>query len=237
MGLFSGADAMIQDRALPLPAPWPLSAPRTGQSASFDALAIRAADVILAASALIFFAPLMILIGITVLLTSPGPLHFSQQRLGRGGRIFHCLKFRTMVVDAPQRLAALLADDPEARISWDRDHKLKNDPRITLVGGFLRRSSLDELPQLLNVLRGDMSLVGPRPITLAEAARYGRYISEYLSVVPGITGLWQISGRNDLSYRRRVALDVAFARSRSIGLYLKIAVRTVPAVFLARGSY
>ena len=142
-----------------------------------------------------------------------------------------------MGVDAPDRLAAVLAEDPEARACWERDHKLKNDPRITPIGGFLRRSSLDELPQLINVLRGDMSIVGPRPITMVEAERYGRYIVEYVSVAPGITGLWQISGRNDVSYRRRVALDVAFARSRSLPLYVKIAVMTVPAVLFARGSY
>jgi exopolysaccharide production protein ExoY len=142
-----------------------------------------------------------------------------------------------MAVDAEARLSELLKNDPVARLEWDRDHKLKNDPRITPIGNFLRKSSLDELPQLFNVLIGEMSLVGPRPIVIGEVARYGRYFQQYCSVRPGITGLWQISGRNDVTYRRRVAMDVTYARAQSYGLNMRILVGTVPSVLFARGSY
>jgi lipopolysaccharide/colanic/teichoic acid biosynthesis glycosyltransferase len=197
---------------------------------------MRAIDVMGASLALVFFAPVLIAIMLAMLAGDRGPVLFSHERIGRDGRRFGCLKFRTMVTDADTRLTELLATSPEARIAWLRDHKLPNDPRITLVGRFLRISSLDELPQFWNVLIGDMSLVGPRPITHSETHRYGRYLAHYLSVRPGITGLWQISGRNDVSYRRRVAMDVTFARTQSFSLYLRILVFTIPAVLSARGS-
>jgi lipopolysaccharide/colanic/teichoic acid biosynthesis glycosyltransferase len=203
---------------------------------SSDALT-RTVDVVLVTIACLFFLPLILLIAALVLATDPGPIVFAQRRLGRGGRYFWCYKFRSMVVDSEERLRAHLATDPMARLEWERDHKLRNDPRITWLGVFLRKSSLDELPQLFNVLRGDMSLVGPRPIVDAEIRRYGRYFEHYCSVRPGITGLWQISGRNDVSYRRRVALDVAFSRSRSVSLHIKILAGTVPVVLLRKGSY
>ena len=142
-----------------------------------------------------------------------------------------------MAIDAEERLAELLARDPIARAEWARDHKLRDDPRATPLGVFLRRSSLDELPQLFNVLQGTMSLVGPRPIVDAEIARYGKRFQHYCAVKPGITGLWQVSGRNDVSYRTRVALDCIYAKSRSPGLYLWIVVVTIPAVLLRKGSY
>jgi len=143
-----------------------------------------------------------------------------------------------MVVDSDARLQTLLAIDPEARREWELDRKLRNDPRITGVGNFLRKSSLDELPQLINVRRGEMSLVGPRPIVGAEISRYGHRFSDYCAVRPGITGLWQISGRSDVDYRRRVAMDVVYARRRPrTGLYLYILVMTAPAVLLRRGAY
>ena len=164
------------------------------------------------------------------------PALFSHGRLGEGGRRFKCLKFRSMRTDADERLHQLLASDPQARIEWARDHKLRQDPRITPLGVFLRRSSLDELPQFLNVLRGEMSLVGPRPIVEAEIPRYGHYFGHYCANKPGITGLWQISGRNDVGYRRRVAMDVIYARRRSLGLYLWILLATAPAVLLRRGA-
>jgi lipopolysaccharide/colanic/teichoic acid biosynthesis glycosyltransferase len=187
--------------------------------------------------ALLFFLPLMILVALAVFAADPGPVIFAQRRIGRGGRHFWCLKFRTMVVDADQRITDLLATDPQARIEWERDRKLRHDPRITAIGGFLRKSSLDELPQLINVVRGDMSLVGPRPIVDAEAGRYGRYFGHYCRVRPGITGLWQISGRNDVSYRRRVAFDVTYSRSRSLLFDTRILFATIPSVLKARGSY
>ena len=203
----------------------------------WSARVMRLTDIFFALAALAFFAPLLVLIASLVLLTSRGGVFFGQQRIGYGGRTFTCYKFRSMVVDAEQRLNDLLGSDAEARREWQRDHKLRRDPRITPIGGFLRRSSLDELPQFLNVLRGDMSLVGPRPIVAGEIPRYGRYLGHYASVKPGITGLWQVSGRSNTSYRRRVAIDVAYARAKSLRLDLGILLATVPAVLGARGSY
>ena len=197
---------------------------------------IRACDILLSAGGLIVLAPVMFVIGLLVRLTAPGPVFFAQRRVGAGGRIFDCYKFRTMRVDAEARLQELLAASPAAREEWESSHKLRNDPRIVGMGRFLRQSSLDELPQLWNVLRGDMSLVGPRPIVMAEVPRYGRYFAEYCSVRPGITGLWQISARNNCSYRRRVAYDVRYSRGVSLYLYLRILVMTVPGVLLVRGT-
>jgi exopolysaccharide production protein ExoY len=142
-----------------------------------------------------------------------------------------------MVIDADARLKDLLERDPQARAEWEADHKLRNDPRITRIGHFLRKSSLDELPQFFNVLMGEMSLVGPRPIVADEIVKYGRYFANYCRVRPGITGLWQISGRNDVSYRRRVAMDIAYVRSKSLALDMSILLLTVPRVVARRGSY
>lgn len=202
-----------------------------------DAAATRAIDIVGSLGALIFFLPLLCFIAALVRVTSRGSIFFGQRRIGRGGRMFTCYKFRSMVVDAEQRLQELLANDPEAQREWLRDHKLRRDPRITRIGNFLRRSSLDELPQFLNVLRGEMSLVGPRPIVVGEISRYGRYLGSYASVKPGLTGLWQVSGRSNTSYRRRVAMDVAYARAKSLRLDMTILLATVPAVMGARGSY
>jgi exopolysaccharide production protein ExoY len=186
---------------------------------------------------LVFVAPLMITIGICVLLHDGGPMFFVHRRVGRDGIAFPCLKFRSMATDAQGRLERLLATDAQARREWEADHKLRVDPRVTGIGDFLRRSSLDELPQLFNVVRGEMSLVGPRPVVQAEAAKYGRRFDSYCSVRPGITGLWQVSGRNDVCYRERVALDVLYARRKSLALDAGILLRTVPVVLLRRGSY
>lgn len=197
----------------------------------------RLLDIVLATLALVFLAPLLGVVAVAVWLQDGGSCIYAQSRVGRGGETFKCLKFRSMLVDADKRLAELLATDPQARAEWDRDHKLRQDPRITALGSFLRRSSVDEIPQLVNVIRGEMSLVGPRPIVAAEVRRYGHYFRDYCSVTPGITGLWQVSGRNDVSYRRRVALDVTYARNKSLMLDLKILLATIPAVLLRRGSY
>lgn len=199
--------------------------------------AVRAMDIIVALLGIVILAPLMGLIALAVLLTDPGPVFFAHRRIGKNGQTFPCLKFRTMVPNAEAKLEHLLATNPSARAEWARDRKLRRDPRITRIGKFLRMSSFDELPQLLNVLRGDMSIVGPRPIVAAEQMFYGRAFLNYCSVRPGITGLWQISGRNDVSYRRRVALDVVYARNKSLRLDLKIILKTIPAVLLANGSY
>lgn len=201
----------------------------------FDAW--RILDFILAFSAFIFVLPVMAIAAIAVKLQDGGPVLFGHNRIGRDGERFKCLKFRSMVVDSEQRLQALLARDPVARREWEKDHKLKNDPRITWLGRFLRTSSIDELPQLFNVMRGEMSLIGPRPIVSDEIPRYGRWFKHYCSVRPGISGLWQVSGRNDVSYRRRVALDRLYVRRRSFSFNLWIMLKTVPAVLLREGSY
>lgn len=200
-------------------------------------VACRILDIIFALAGLIFVAPLMVVVAIAIKIQDGGPVFFGHSRIGYEGRSFRCWKFRSMVVDAEARLTALLARDPEARREWETDQKLRRDPRVTLLGRILRVSSIDELPQLFNVLRGEMSLVGPRPIVTGEVARYGRRFAQYCSVRPGITGLWQISGRNDVSYRRRVAMDTVFATTLSLSLYLKILFATVPAVMKREGSY
>jgi lipopolysaccharide/colanic/teichoic acid biosynthesis glycosyltransferase len=185
----------------------------------------------------VFLLPLLVAVALAVWMQDRGPVFFAQRRLGRGGRSFRCLKFRTMAVDAEARLDALLSRDPFARAEWARDQKLRKDPRVTRLGNFLRKSSLDELPQLFNVLRGEMNLVGPRPIVEAEICRYGRRYAHYCSVRPGITGLWQVSGRNDVSYRTRVAMDCLYATRRTLGLDLYILATTIPVVLGRRGSY
>jgi exopolysaccharide production protein ExoY len=159
--------------------------------------------------------------------TSRGPAFYRHERVGRSGRPINCLKLRTMVIDADSRLAELLASDPALAEEFALTFKLKKDPRVTRLGHLLRRTSLDELPQLVNVLRGEMSLVGPRPITEEEMRRYGQYMPIVLSARPGMTGLWQVSGRNDVSYSTRVALDVQYAFGQSLGGDLSILARTV----------
>ena len=206
-------------------------------SSGREAWMVRVLDVLIAGGVLVFLAPIMLVVCLLVKLQDGGPVLFSHRRIGMDGRPFGCLKFRSMVLDSEARLQALLASDPAAREDWARDHKLKRDPRVTAIGRFLRKSSLDELPQLINVLRGEMSVVGPRPIVEAEISRYGRRFASYCGVRPGITGLWQISGRNDTSYRRRIALDHVYAQRLSLRLYLHVLLLTLPAVFLQKGSY
>ena len=192
-----------------------------------------------AAAALVvtaFLAPLMLLISLAIWLDDGGPAFFRQRRVGRGGRVFHCIKFRSMTVGADALLAERLSEDVEARAEWELLRKLRDDPRVTRVGRFLRRSSLDELPQLFNVVRGEMRLVGPRPILEEEVALYGVHFRRYCRVRPGVTGLWQVSGRSGLSFRRRVVMDVAYVRRRSVWVDLRILVGTLPAVLLQRGS-
>jgi exopolysaccharide production protein ExoY len=202
-----------------------------------DAVLTRAIDIGIAVAAIAVLLPLLILIVVAMKLTSPGPVLFAHRRVGKGGRVFPCYKFRSMVVNSAEVLEQHLAQCPHAREEWARDQKLRNDPRVTPIGRLLRRSSLDEVPQIFNVLLGQMSMVGPRPIVEGEMIRYRQYIADYMSVKPGITGLWQISGRNNTTYRRRVALDTAYARSRTIGLDMAILVRTVPAVLSGSGCY
>lgn len=190
----------------------------------------RVVDVLVAFTCLVLLAPLMIIIAGLIKATMGGPIFYRQWRVGQNGRTFLCCKFRSMRTDSSERLAALLASDAQAAAEWAANQKLKNDPRVTSLGKLLRESSLDELPQFYNVLIGDMSCVGPRPIIPEEIERYGRYAKDYFSVRPGITGLWQVSGRNTTTYARRIALDRYYARSWSMGLDAMIFFRTFKAV-------
>jgi len=185
---------------------------------------------------LVLLSPLMLLVAWLTWKRDGAPIFFAHYRVGLNGKLFRCLKFRTMYRESEQMLADLLRDNAQAREEWQRDQKLSNDPRVTPVGNFLRRTSLDELPQLFNVLRGEMVLVGPRPITVAELTRYGRVRWHYLSVRPGITGLWQVSGRNDTSYEERVALDRNYVEQRSLWLDMHILFKTVGVVLSRDGA-
>lgn len=193
-------------------------------------------DHVVAALLVVALSPVMLLIGLTIRLGG-GPVFFVHDRIGRNGREFPCLKFRTMLLDADLALSRLLDGDDEARRQWQETRKLKADPRVTRFGAWLRRTSLDELPQLFNVLRGEMSLVGPRPIVMAEQALYGPDLPFYTFFRPGITGLWQVSGRNDIDMTRRIALDRWYASNWSLWLDIVLLAKTVPTVLRRRGAY
>ena len=196
----------------------------------------RCLDIVGAVGIGLFFSP--VIVAVTAIMAfQKGPIFFGHERIGHRGKRFCCYKFRSMVPDADRVFQDLLKSDPEARAAWDKDYKLKKDPRVTRVGAFLRKTSLDELPQLWNVLKGDMSLVGPRPIVRDELLRYRRGARFYLLNRPGLTGLWQVSGRNDLDYGRRVALDRAYTENASFWLDLRIIVRTVWIVLRVKGAY
>lgn len=197
----------------------------------------RVFDIMVSMTALTLLAPVFLIVIALIKAGSRGPAFFGHTRIGRGGRQFTCFKFRTMVVNAQAVLEELLANDASARAEWDKDFKLKEDPRITRIGNFLRRSSLDELPQLYNVFKGEMSLVGPRPIISDEVPKYGDKARYFFKVTPGITGLWQVSGRNDLSYDERVMLDEYYAKNWSLWLDIEIIIRTFGAVFKRQGAY
>jgi undecaprenyl-phosphate galactose phosphotransferase len=196
----------------------------------------RCFDVVVSASVLAVASPLFLYIAFRVS-QSGRPIFFGHTRVGQHAKPFKCYKFRTMAPNADQLLAELLARDPEARAEWERDFKLKNDPRITPIGRFLRKTSLDEIPQLWNVLKGDMSLVGPRPVVTAELERYGTQVDYYLEAKPGISGLWQISGRNDVSYDTRVYLDAWYVKNWSLFNDIVILLRTVKVIFRKDGAY
>lgn len=203
----------------------------SGRSDHASPVLIRLMDVLAALAGLLFFLPTLLLIAVAVRVQDGGPALFRQQRIGRDGRPFACLKFRSMTLDAEARLAQLADGE------WVERRKLRRDPRVTPLGRFLRQSSLDELPQLINVLVGEMSLVGPRPIVPDEAFLYGRRFDAYCAVRPGLTGLWQVSGRNNIPYPRRVAMDVWLVRNLTVRTYLVLLVRTVPAVLAREGVY
>lgn len=194
-------------------------------------------DYVLTFFGTIAISPILLVIAIWIYKDSPGPVIFKHTRIGKDGKPFPCYKFRSMCVDAKEKLEELLANDPEARAEWERDFKLKNDPRITKSGAFLRKTSIDELPQIFNVLRGEMSLVGPRPIIQEELERYSEYASDYLMVKPGITGMWQVSGRNDIDYEERVMLDSWYVRNWSVWLDIMLLWRTFDVVIRRKGAY
>ena len=173
------------------------------------------------------FSPLYLVIAIAIAMTSSGSIFYIHTRVGRNFRPFRCIKFRTMVSNADQMLEEMVAQSPQIRKEFADDFKLKEDPRITKIGSFLRLTSLDELPQFWNVLRGDMSVVGPRPLVPEELQRYGRRINTVLKIKPGITGLWQVSGRNDIPYPKRIQIDVYYATSRNWLLDIWVIVKTI----------
>lgn len=196
----------------------------------------RAFDLVVASVILVFLGPLFLILAACVA-TSGRPVFYASKRIGRHGKIFKCLKFRTMIPDADTKLAEILTNHPDAAAEWHLTRKLKNDPRVTSIGRFLRRTSLDELPQLINVIKGDMSLVGPRPNFPEDIDLYGEYRDLYLSWRPGLTGLWQISGRSDIDFRRRVQMDVFYMQNWSLFRDIVILLMTIRVVFSRRGAY
>jgi exopolysaccharide production protein ExoY len=196
----------------------------------------RALDILGAITFLILFCPLLIGVALLALAIQGRPILYGHRRIGKGGRSFRCYKFRTMVTDGDRVLALHLAQNSQARREWESTQKLKDDPRVTPLGRTLRKLSVDELPQFLNVLFGDMSLVGPRPIVESETRYYGPYVDTYYSVRPGITGAWQVNGRSSTSYERRVSMDVEYVTSWTLKKDLMILAKTVPVVLTSEGS-
>lgn len=195
-------------------------------------------DYVLTAVGTVIISPLLVYIAYRIKKEDPGPVFFAHWRIGKDGKPFPCYKFRSMVVNSQEMLAQYLAENPAAREEWERDFKLKDDPRVTPIGKTLRRTSLDELPQIFNVLRGEMSLVGPRPVLQEELDKYyGETAKLYCSVKPGITGLWQVSGRSDLGYDERVALDATYIKYRSFWGDVVILWKTIGVVLMKKGAY
>jgi exopolysaccharide production protein ExoY len=197
----------------------------------------RIVDIVLASTGIVLLCPLLLLCFAACLLSSPGPALFGHRRIGFQGKYFRCLKFRTMVINGDECLRDHLSNDPQANAEWEATRKLRVDPRVTAIGALLRKTSLDEIPQLFNVLKGDMSIVGPRPVTEEELSRYSTSVGSYLACRPGITGLWQVSGRSGTSYRKRVAFDSYYARHWSIFLDAKIVIATIPALLDSDNAY
>lgn len=195
----------------------------------------RAFDIVFALLILPIVAPVIAVLWV-VMRRDGGAGFFGHRRVGHNGKAFRCWKIRTMVLDAEDRLKEYLANNPQAAEEWERDHKLTDDPRITAFGQFLRKSSLDELPQIWNVLKGEMSFVGPRPVVRAEMQKYSQFRSAYLSMKPGITGLWQVSGRNDVSYAERVQMDVTYQKSVTFIEDVKIILKTGKSVLSRTGK-
>ena len=195
-------------------------------------------DYILTLVGAVFISPLLVYIAYRIKKEDPGPVFFAHTRIGKDGKPFPCYKFRSMVVNSQEMLQKYLVKNPAAREEWERDFKLKDDPRVTPIGKFLRSTSLDELPQIFNVLRGEMSLVGPRPVIQEELDKYyGETAKLYCTVKPGITGLWQVSGRSDIRYDERVALDATYIKYRSMWGDIVILWKTIGVVLMKKGAY
>lgn len=199
----------------------------------------RTFDLLFSLFVFILFSPLFAIIALLIFCSSPGKIIYSHQRMGRGGKPFRCYKFRTMYSNADEQLKEILETDPERKQEWEKTYKLKNDPRVTKIGTFLRKTSLDELPQFWNVLKGDLSVVGPRPVVQEEIDKYfGYHAVKILSIRPGLTGLWQVSGRSNIDcYNTRIALDVHYVNNCSLLLDLKLIGKTLPVMFFSKGAY
>lgn len=200
---------------------------RATRDGTLGGVSKRVMDVVIASIALVLLSPLLLIVAVLIWATMGRPILFAHKRIGENGVEFSCFKFRTMTNDAAQILSRHLAANPEAAREWTMNQKLMHDPRVTWLGHILRKSSIDELPQLINVLRGEMSCIGPRPIVASEVARYGADAAYYFKARPGLTGLWQVSGRSRLSYPERVALDTHYVCNWSLGLDFKIMLRTI----------
>ena len=199
----------------------------------------RLFDIVFSLSVLILFSPIYMILALLIAISSKGPIFYVQERVGKNYRSFNCIKFRTMVSNADEILVEMMATSPSLRAEFEDNFKLKTDPRITKIGHFLRVTSLDEFPQFWNVLKGDMSVVGPRPLVAEELIKYGDYINHVLTIRPGITGLWQVSGRNDIPYPRRVQIDLHYVNFRNFWLDLRIILKTVNVVIMPKnkGAY
>ena len=197
----------------------------------------RIFDIVATVCGGLLILPILAIVAVLIYLDSPGPIVFGHKRVGQGGKEFPCYKFRSMVPNAQEALEVYLKENPAAREEWERDFKLKDDPRVTRIGKFLRKTSLDELPQLWNVLVGDMSLVGPRPIVRDEIVKYGDYINDFYLVPPGITGVWQVSGRSDTTYEERVLMDSWYVHNWSVWIDIVYLLKTVLVVYKAKGAY
>jgi len=196
----------------------------------------RAFDIFFSLFVLIVFSPLYLVLAVLISISSPGSIFYVQQRVGKNHKPFGCIKFRTMVHNADEVLASMIADSPHMRDEFEANFKLRNDPRITWIGKFLRLTSLDEFPQFWNVLKGDMSVVGPRPLVPDELHKYGNRIDKVLKIRPGITGLWQVSGRNDIPYPQRVQMDVYYVNCRNGLLDLWVISKTIGVVIFPRNN-
>jgi exopolysaccharide production protein ExoY len=224
------------------------SATRSANTAFFDAIESRVFpptggilkrgfDITVASVALVFISPIFLMLMLLVKFSDRGPVFYGHRRIGHNGQTFRCMKFRTMVVDGDRVLQAYLQGNPKAQEEWLATRKLQEDPRVTVIGTVLRKLSLDELPQLLNIIRGEMSIVGPRPVVEEELELYDAAAVYYLQSRPGLTGLWQVSGRNDVSYETRVAFDTHYVKTWSLRSDMVIIAKTIPAVCFSRGSY